>query len=182
MSRFPTPASIDAAPAASRPLLSAVEKQLGVVPNMFRLFGHHPIALEGYLGLSGALGRGLLPLSTRQRLALVVAERNGCDYCLSAHTYLGKHLARLDDAEMTANRAAGSEDPKAKAALVFASRIVAERGHVTPGDVAAVRAAGYSDPELLEIVLQVALNTLTNYVNTVGQTDIDFPLVTHRPR
>jgi uncharacterized peroxidase-related enzyme len=182
MSRFPTPASIESSPAASRPLLAAVEKQLGVVPNMFRLLGHQPVALEGYLGLSGALGRGALPLKTRQRLALVVAERNGCDYCLSAHTYLGKNVAKLDDAEMSANRDAESSDPKAKAALVFASRIVAARGHVSAGDVEAVRSAGYGDQELLEIVLHVALNTLTNYVNLVGQTEVDFPLVAQRPR
>jgi alkylhydroperoxidase family enzyme len=87
MSRVPTPTTIEAAPAASRPLLEAVKKQLGVVPNMFRLIANSPAALEGYLGLSGALNKGALPAPTRERIALAVAEMNGCNYCLSAHTY-----------------------------------------------------------------------------------------------
>ena len=100
MSRIPTPATIEAAPAASRPLLEAVKKQLGVVPNLFRLVANSPAALEGYLGLVGALNKGALPAPTRERIALAVAEINGCSYCLSAHTYLGKNLAKLDDAEI----------------------------------------------------------------------------------
>ena len=95
MSRIPTPSTIDAAPLASRPLLEGVKKQLGVVPNMFRLISNSPAALEGYLSLSSALNRGALPAPTRERIALAVAETNGCNYCLSAHTYLGKNLARL---------------------------------------------------------------------------------------
>lgn len=103
MSRIPTPATIADAPAASQPLLEAVRKQLGVAPNLFRLVSNSPAALEGYLGLSTALGKGKVPAATRERIALAVAEVNGCDYCLSAHTYLGKNLAKLDDAEITAN-------------------------------------------------------------------------------
>ena len=90
MSRIPIPATIDAAPAASQPLLEAVKKQLGVAPNLFRLVANSPAALEGYLGLTDALGKGTLPRATRERIALAVAEINGCDYCLSAHTYLGQ--------------------------------------------------------------------------------------------
>src|SRR5262245_65533860 len=117
MSRIPTPAAIEDAPAASRPLLEAVKKQLGVVPNLFRLVANSPAALEGYLGVMGALGKGKLPAPTRERIALAVAELNGCSYCLSAHTYLGKNLAKLDDAEITANRSGASNDPKADAAV-----------------------------------------------------------------
>lgn len=178
MPRIPTPATIDIAPAASRPLLEAIKKQLGVVPNMFRLIANSPPALEGYLGLSGALNKGALPTATRERLALAVAEVNGCNYCLSAHTYLGRQLARLDDAEMSANRNGASRDPKADAALRFAGKLVRERGHVSDADLSAVRAAGYDDAQLIEIVLHVALNTWTNYINVVGDTDIDFPVVT----
>lgn len=177
MTRLPVPATVAETPAASQPLLAAVEKQLGSVPNLFRLLGSNPAALEGYLGLSGALGKGKLDVRTRNRLSLVVAEANGCDYCLSAHTYLGKHVARLDDAELAANRDAGSSDPKAAAALRFARQVVQARGHVSDAEVAAVQAAGFAPGEVLEIVLHVALNTLTNYVNTVAQTPIDFPVV-----
>lgn len=180
MSRLPTPATIEAAPAAARPLLEAVKKQLGVVPNLFRLVANSPAALEGYLGLSGALSKGALPAPTRERIALAVAEINGCDYCLSAHTFLGKNLAKLDDAEMTANRNGASNDPKAAAAVRFAAKIVRARGHVSDDDVRAVKSAGYDDAQVIEIVLHVALNTWTNYINVVAQTDIDFPVVTSR--
>ena len=104
MTRIPTPTSIDTSPVASRPLLEAVQKQLGSVPNLFRVLGNSPAGLEVYLGLNGALGKGALDVKTRNRIALVVAQENGCDYCLSAHTYLGKNLARLEDAEMSLNR------------------------------------------------------------------------------
>src|SRR3954467_11041657 len=119
MSNITTPASIEASPAASRPLLDAVKKQLGVVPNLFRLVGNSPAALEGYLGLNGALAKGALEAPTRERIALAVAEINGCDYCLSAHSYLGKNLAKLSDAEIAANRSGGSSDQKAGAAVRF---------------------------------------------------------------
>ena len=180
MSRIPTPATIEAAPAASQPMLQAVKKQFGVAPNLFRLVANSPAALEGYLGLSSALGKGALPAPTRERIALAIAEINGCSYCLSAHTYLGKTLARLDDAEITANRNGASNDPKADAAVRFAAKVATARGHVSDDDVRAVRLAGYDDAQVIEIVLHVALNTWTNYINEVAQTDIDFPVVTVR--
>ena len=180
MSRIATPASIEASPAASQPLLQAVKKQLGLVPNLFRVVGNSPAALEGYLGLNGALGKGKLDGKTRERIALAVAEINGCGYCLAAHSYLAKNLAKLDEAEIAANRGGASNDPKADAAVRFAARIVRERGHVATADLEAVRAAGYGDAEIIEIVLHVALNTLTNYVNEVAGTDIDFPVVAAR--
>lgn len=180
MSRIPTPATIDAAPAASQPLLEAVKKQLGVVPNMFRLIANSPAALEGYLDLSGALNKGSLPSPTRERIALAVAEINGCSYCLSAHTYLGKNVAKLDDAEITANRSGASNDPKADAAVRFAAKVARERGHVGEDDVRAVKLAGYDDAQVIEMVLHVALNTWTNYINEVAKTDIDFPVMTAR--
>ncbi len=180
MSRIPTPATIDDAPAASRPMLEAVRKQLGVAPNLFRLVSTSPAALEGYLGLSGALAKGALPAATRERVALAVAEINGCDYCLSAHSYLAKNLAKLDDAEIAANRAGGSNDPEADAAVRFAAQVARERGHVSEEDLQAVKLAGWTDAQVIEIVQHVALNTWTNYINEVAKTDIDFPVVAAR--
>jgi uncharacterized peroxidase-related enzyme len=180
MSRISVPATIEAAPTSSQPFLHAVKAQLGVAPNLFRMVANSPAALEGYVGMFAALGKGQLPPPTRERIALAVAELNGCDYCLSAHTYLGRELAKLDDAEMTANRNGGSNDVKADAAVRFAARVVRSRGHVTDEDFRAVRAAGYDDAQIIEIVQHVALNTWTNYINTVAKTDIDFPVVTSR--
>ncbi len=180
MSRIPTPASIEAAPAAARPALEAAKKQLGSVPNLFRVIANSPAALDGYLGLNAALAKGKLDAKTRERIALAVAEVNGCGYCLSAHTYLGKNLAKLDDAEITANRSGTSNDPRAAAAVRFAVQVVQARGHVGDAELAAVRDAGLDDAEIIEVVLHVALNTLTNYVNEVAGTEIDFPVVTRR--
>ncbi len=175
MSRLTIPAREDA-PAKSQPLLDAVEKQLGVVPNLFRLVGTSPAALEGYLGLNGALGR-TLDAKTRERIALAIAQANGCDYCLSAHTYLGLNLAKIDDTEIALNRAGHSGDAKADAALVFARKVLDARGRVSDSDLAAVRLAGFTAAQVIEIVASVALNVLTNYINNVAQTDIDFPVV-----
>lgn len=182
MSHIQIPASIEASPVAAQPLLEAVKKQLGSVPNLFRMVGNSPAALEGYLGLSGALGKGRLDARTRERIALAVAEINGCDYCLSAHAYLGKNLAKLDDAEIAANRDGASSDAKAFAALKFATKVVRERGHVGSADVQAVKDAGYDDGQIVEILAHVALNTLTNYVNSALATEVDFPLVSSRKR
>ena len=180
MSRIAIPATVAAAPAASQPLLQAVHQQIGSVPNLFRVVANSPAALEGYLGMSGALAKGSLPAATRERIALAVAEINGCNYCLSAHTYLGKHVAKLDDAEIAANRSGASNDPQADAAVRFAAKVVQLRGKVSSDDVAAVKAAGYSDAQLVEIVQHVALNTWTNYINEVAGTEIDFPVVQAR--
>jgi uncharacterized peroxidase-related enzyme len=176
MSRISTPATIEASPIGSQPLLEAVKKQFGLVPNLFRVVGNSPAALEGYLGLNGALGKGSIDAKTRERIALAVAEINGCDYCLSAHSYMGANLAKLDEAEILANRRGTSGDAKADAAVRFAVSVTKARGQVRSGEVEAVRAAGFRDAQIVEIVLHVALNTLTNYVNNVAETAIDFPL------
>ena len=177
MSRIPTPASILASPAAAQRMLAAVGEQLGSVPNLFRLAANSPAALEGYLGMMGALAKGALPAATRERIALAVAEINGCNYCLAAHAYLGKNLAKLSDTEIAANRGGTSTDAKADAAVRFAALVTRARGHVGADALQAVRDAGYSDAQVIEIVQHVALNTWTNYLNEVAGTEIDFPAV-----
>jgi uncharacterized peroxidase-related enzyme len=177
MCRLAIPASIPEAPERARPLLEAVQKQIGRVPNLFRAMSTSPAALQGYLGLSGALAGGTLPAATRERIALAIAEVNGCGYCLAAHTFFGRVAGKLDDAEITANRNGYSNDPTADAAIRFAVQVAQQRGHVSEADLDGVRAAGYTDAQLIEIVQHVALNTLTNYFNEVFATDIDFPRV-----
>jgi uncharacterized peroxidase-related enzyme len=176
MSRISIP-TVDASVEASKPLLAAVHKQLGVVPNLMKLVGHSPAALEGYLSLNGALAKGKLNVQLRERIALTVAEYNGCDYCLSAHDYLGRNVAKLSIAELGAARDARSEDARTEAALQFALQVAKARGRVSDAEVAAVRAAGFDEAAVIEIVTNVALNVLTNYVNNVALTDIDFPEV-----
>jgi uncharacterized peroxidase-related enzyme len=175
MSRLPIPAR-EGAPEASKPILDAVNKQLGVVPNMFRLFAASPAALTGLTSLSGAVAK-TLDVKTRERIALAVAQVNGCNYCLSAHTYLGLNLAKISPEEVALNRKGASTDAKADAAVRFAAKVAKARGHVSDDDIAAVRKAGYTDAQVIEIVSVVAENTFTNLINNVAQTDIDFPVV-----
>jgi uncharacterized peroxidase-related enzyme len=177
MSRLETPSAIDQTPAASHAMLEAVKKQLGSVPNLFRLMAQSPATLEGYLGLSGALGKGALDAQTRTRIAMAVAEQNACEYCLSAHTYIGKNMAKLSDSELTDNRVGKSGDAKAAAALQFSNRVVATKGLVSDADLKQVKSAGYSDAQIIEMVGHVALNTFTNFLNGVAQTSVDFPVV-----
>jgi len=176
MSRIPTIASIETAPAGSQPLLTKVKGVFGTVPAMFRVFANSPAALEGYLSFNGALAKGTLGGATGERIALAVANVNHCGYCNSAHTALGK-LQKLDESELAANRLGRSNDAKADAAVKFAKLVAQNRGQVSEGDLAAVKAAGFTDGELVEIVAHVVLNTLTNYVNEVFKTEIDFPRV-----
>lgn len=176
MSRIAIP-SVENALAASKPLLDAVHAQLGVVPNLMKLVGNSPAALEGYLALNGALAKGVLGVGLRERIALAIAEFNGCEYCVAAHTYLSTHVAKIDAAEIDAARDSHSSDSKTNAALQFARRVAAERGRVSDADLASLRTAGFDDAAVVEIVLNVALNVLTNYINNVAQTDVDFPHV-----
>lgn len=175
MSRLAIPTR-DEAPAASQPVLDAVHKQLGVVPNMFRLISQSPAALQGFAANNGALTQAL-DVKTRERIALAVAQVNGCDYCLSAHTYLGLNLAKISPEEVALNRRGESGDARAHAAVAFAAKIVRERGHVSDDEIKAVRDAGYSDGEIVEIVSITAENVFTNLLNTIAETDIDFPVV-----
>ena len=178
MTRLTTPATIELPPAASRTVLSTVEKSLGTVPNMFRVAGNSPAALKGFLAAGNALAHASLDTATQVRIALVVADANGCDYCLSAHTYLARNAIKLDDAEITANRNGSSNDMKA----AVAAQLVARSGHANDADLAAVKAAGITDAEIVEIVLVVAMNTFTNYLNEVARTEIDFPRIGKQSR
>ncbi len=160
----------------AKELLDGVKTKIGMVPNLMRTFANSPAALEGYLNFSGALGGGLLNAKLREQIALAVADANNCEYCLSAHTAIGK-MVGLNENELVASRRASSEDAKTNAALMFAHQIVVKRGEVDDTDVRTVRGAGFSDGEITEIIANVALNIFTNYFNHVAQTVVDFPKV-----
>jgi uncharacterized peroxidase-related enzyme len=158
-------------------LFTEVQRRLGATPNMTRAMGNSPALLKGYLDLSGALSRGVLGVATRERIALTVAQGNGCSYCLSAHTYLAEHVAHLHADEVTAARKATAADPKTAAILAFAAAVNDGRGTVADEDLAAARAAGVTDEEIAETIGHIALNVLTNYFNKAVDVDIDFPVV-----
>lgn len=131
---------------------------------------------EGVLGLSGALARGRLGARLREQIALAVSQANGCDYCLSAHSALGKGL-HLSDAALALARRGRASDPRDEAALRFAKRVVEWRGQVSDADLGEVRRAGYDDGQIVELVANAVLNVFTNYLNQVAETEIDFPVV-----
>ena len=160
----------------AKELLDAVVKKYGGAPNSFKTMANAPAVLEGFLGLSGTLEGGVLPFETRYQIAIAVSEINGCPYCLSAFTAIGKS-AGMKDETLAMCQIGGSTDPKIDAILKFAAAIVRERGAVTPEDFQKVKSAGCSDEEIQEIVANVALFTFANYINLVIGTEIDFPLV-----
>lgn len=157
----------------STEILADVKKKMGKVPNIVGTMANSAAVANAYLGFSGALSGTLTP-TLRERLALVTGQANECDYCLAAHTLMGKG-AGLNEAEIIAAREGTAGDPKEAAAVAFAKKIVDSRGQVADEDVDTVRSAGYSDGEITEIVAHVALNLFTNYFNHVTDPAIDFP-------
>jgi uncharacterized peroxidase-related enzyme len=160
----------------AKALLDAVQASLGAVPNFIRVLANSPAALNAFLGIHHIAGAGLLDPKTRERIALAVAEQNACQYCVSAHTAIGRK-AGLDNQEMLANRVGRSSDAKAEAALAFARALVEHSGQVSKAEFEAVRAAGHSDGEIVEIITHVAMNIFTNLLGKSTQIEIDFPQI-----
>src|SRR5262245_47188861 len=158
----------------TKELLDGVKAKLGVIPNMTRAMAVSPAVLEAYLGIFGALSQGVLPPTVREQLALDVSQANECDYCVSAHSLIGKRVGLTEQAVLD-SRQGHSADPKTDPLLRFARTLVEKRGLVTDADVAAVREAGGGDAEIAEVVAHVGLNTFTNYFNHVAATTLDFP-------
>jgi uncharacterized peroxidase-related enzyme len=158
--------------------LAELRKSIGSVPNMAKVMANSPALLKGWMGLSGALGGGVLPAAIRERLSLATAEYNGCSYCLSAHTFLAKNVAKLGDQEIEFARHAESSNAHAAAVLALSDAIAKGRGTIDEAALKAARAAGVTDAEIAEVVGNLALNILTNYFNIVADTDNEFPLVT----
>ncbi|KQW50770.1 MULTISPECIES: carboxymuconolactone decarboxylase family protein [unclassified Roseateles] len=164
------------APAGSRALLDAVHGAFGATPNMFRAVANSPAALQAMWACFGALGAGRIPAKLGEQIAVAVADRNACEYCLAAHTALGRK-AGASPAEMSAAQAGQSADPATLAALQFALKLVEQRGQVGDADIAALKAAGFDDGQIVEILAHVALNLFTNYVNVAFAVPVDFPAV-----
>jgi len=164
---------LDKAEGKSKELLDNVQKKLGATPNIFKTLAHAPAALEGFLSFSGALATGTLSPALREQVALTVAGLNQCDYCASAHTMIGKK-AGVADKELTSAVAGRSSDAKTQAALNFVAAIVKKQGHIATAELDAVRKAGYSEGEVVELVALTALNIFTNYFNHVAETEVDF--------
>jgi uncharacterized peroxidase-related enzyme len=166
----------DSANADQSALLDAIQAKLGMVPNFLKVLANSPDALRAFLGLHAIAETGSLDPQTRERIAVSIAQGNACEYCLSAHTAIGRKAGLTND-ELEANRAGGSLDAKAAAAVAFAQALNSHVGDVTQAEIDAVRKAGYGDAEIVEIIAHVGMNILTNLVGKASQVDIDFPKV-----
>lgn len=173
MSRVPLINPNDTTP-NRQAVLSQIHAAFGATPNMFKAVANSPAALQSMWGSFGALGGGVIPAQVGEQIAVAIANRNACEYCLAAHTALGRK-AGASSAEMSAAQDGQSEDPKIAAALRFALRVVEGRGQIADSDVQDLRNAGYGDEEIVEILAHVALNLFTNYINVAFAVPVDFP-------
>ncbi|MDM0014883.1 peroxidase-related enzyme [Variovorax sp. J22P168] len=165
-----------AAAGEAKALLARIHGAFGATPNMFRAVANSPAALKSMWGAFGALSGGVLPAQLGEKIAVAVAERNACRYCLAAHTALGRK-AGVSASDMAAAQAGESSDPKTAAALRFALQLVDARGQIGEADLLALRTAGFDDEHIVEILAHVALNLFTNYVNVAFDVPVDFPAV-----
>ena len=170
------PVSYEQSTGKTKELLDGVKAKLGMTPNMMRTMAQSPAVLEAYLNFSAALGSGNLSTQVREQIALITAEVNGCNYCLSAHTAIAKMVGLSEDTILVA-RKGHSTDAKTDAGLQFARNVILKRAAVSEAEVQAVKDAGFSEGEIGEIIANVALNIFTNYFNEVSKTEIDFPRV-----
>ena len=175
MSRI-TSVTFETANVEQKALLDAIQQKLGMVPNFLKIFANSPSALRAFLGLHSIAGEGSLDLQTRERIALVVAQENSCEYCLSAHTAIGRK-AGLTGAEMEANRTGTSQDAKAAAAVKLARALVEHQGDITTADLVEARNAGYTDSDIVEIITHVGMTLLTTILGKASRVEIDFPKV-----
>jgi uncharacterized peroxidase-related enzyme len=168
--------SRDSASGAAQPLLEQIQGAFGATPNMFRAVANSPAALASMWAAFGALGKGTLGARLGEQIAVAIADLNACEYCLAAHTMLGLKAGVSRD-EMAAAQQGVSQDPKTAAALAFATRVVRQRARIESADVDALRDAGFSDEQVMEIMAHIALNLFTNYVNVAFAVPVDFPHV-----
>lgn len=163
-------------PAASQPMLAQIQQAFGATPNMFMGVANSPAALQSMWAAFGALGQGTLGARLGEQIAVAVANRNRCEYCLAAHTALGQK-AGVSATDMAAAQRGESSDPKTAAALAFALKVVEQRAQVTDADVQRLRDNGFGDEQIVEIIAHVALNLFTNYINVALDIPLDFPKV-----
>lgn len=169
----------DTASPEQKALFDAIQGQLGMVPNFLKIFANSPAALRAFLNLHSIAGQGSLDALARERIALAVAQQNACEYCVSAHTAIGRK-AGLGKDEISANRSRSSQGAKAAVAVRFSRSLVENSGDVSTADLLEMRNAGYTDAEIVEVITLVGMNFLTNLIGKVSQMDIDFPRVGNR--
>ncbi|MFZ6692309.1 carboxymuconolactone decarboxylase family protein [Undibacterium sp. SXout20W] len=168
--------SIEQADPTTAATLNAVKAQIGMIPNLFSTLAKSPTALNSLLGLNQTIGTSALSASEREIIALATSQANSCQYCVSAHSLLGKN-AGLNAEQLINARSAKAGNDRASAIASFTKALVEQRGHVAPEVLDQFKANGLSEADLLEIIANVVATTFTNYTNNVARTVIDFPVV-----
>lgn len=163
---------------ATAEVFAKIKKAVGKVPNAYATIGtQSPEALGAALAFDAAVAASTLGKADIEVIKLTVSEYAGCDYCVAAHTLMGK-LAGLTSDQMKQVRAGATTGDAARDALVaYVRTLVGTHGTVPVAVVDAVRAAGYTERQLIEINLAIASITFTNLVNRVNDTTLDFPAV-----
>lgn len=164
----------------SRELMTQIHKAFGASPNMFKAVANSPAALKSMWSAFGALSGGVIPAVLGDKIAVAIANRNRCEYCLAVHTVLGRRAGATAE-EMAEAQAGRSQDPQTAAAITFALKVVNDRAQIGEADIATLRAAGFDDEHIVEILAHVALNLFTNYVNVAFDIPADFPRVALSP-
>ena len=163
----------DSAPEGAGALLATVARNMGFVPNLHGVLAESPATLEGYTSLSGIFNRTTLSPAERQVVLLTSSQVNGCGYCLAAH---GRGAARagLAGAEITALQTARPlSDARLQALARFTRVMIEKRGWAENDDIEAFLAAGFAKEQILEVVLGLALKTISNYANHLADTPLD---------
>jgi uncharacterized peroxidase-related enzyme len=157
-------------------LLETIRRQHGKVPNIFGVLANSPVALQSVLGLRGVVSGGSLTPQTRERIALALAQQNACEYSLAVHTANGRKVGLTGD-EIASNRAGTSEDARATVAVRLARSLSQHKGEISSGELIEAREAGYSDADIVEIIIHVGLSLLTNILGKASRIEVDFPKV-----
>ena len=158
----------------TKELYEAIKRAVGAVPNLYQSLGNSPVALEGVLHTDGILKKGQMSVAEIEAIKLAVSEAYGCDYCLAAHTLLGKK-AGLTDEEVIGIRRGASQKPRIGALVKFVNATLHPQARVSDAELGAVRATGYNDAQIAETLLVIAQTVFTNLFNRVNQTSLDFP-------
>lgn len=177
MSRIPVPA-LESATGATAEVYAQIKKAAGSVPNTFAAIGAHgPAALKAILNADGVLAAGSLSKQDQETIKLVVSTATGCDYCIAAHSMLGKLTGLKPDVLKQLRAGEPTGDAKRDALAGFVRNLVRTSGTLREEKFSAIKAAGYSDAQLVEISLAIAVTVFTNIFNRVNDTAIDFPAI-----
>ncbi|MBR0794073.1 peroxidase-related enzyme [Bradyrhizobium jicamae] len=177
MSRLSTP-NLEADTGPSGQVYAQIKKAVGVVPNAYAaIAAHGPAALKAMVAADAVLASGSLPRRDQEIIKLVVSAVGGCDYCVAAHTHFAQRAGLKPDVLKQIRNGQPTGDARYDALVRFVRRLARTSGTVSDEEFAAIKAAGYTDAQLVEISLAFSVIVFTNIFNRINDTDVDFPAV-----